>query len=280
LHIVDQAKQPNFEFVEYETRDRIAYVTLNRPRILNAFHLPMYEEILAAFATAERDDEVRVIVVRGNGRAFCAGRDFKYSADLQLEGGQTVWRRRYKLFGGATWFNNKITIAQVHGYALGGGGSLALLCDLTFAAAGTKFGYPETRHGIASKTMVWPWTLGLKAANEVIASGRLITAEECVHLRLVNDVVPLDALPDRVDEVAQQIARLPTGVPEIAKRLINWVLRDQGRVTQQNRIYDTDTAHWDAAGVVQSEWLTSALAARRAALSDVTNVRSPAQLPE
>jgi enoyl-CoA hydratase/carnithine racemase len=257
---------PAFEFVLYEVRDRVAYITLNRPAVLNAFHLPMYEEIRRAFDTAEADDDARVVVIRGAGRAFCAGRDFKYSADLQIEGGQTAWRRRYKLFGGSTWFHSKLTIAQVHGYALGGGGSLALLCDLTFAASGTKFGYPETRHGIASKTMVWPWTLGLKTANEVIASGRLVTADECMHLRLVNEVLPPDALEGHVNEIALAIAQSPPGVPELVKRMVNWVLRDQGRVTQQDRVYDVDTAHWDAAGVVQSEWLQSALVARRAAL--------------
>jgi enoyl-CoA hydratase/carnithine racemase len=259
---------PTFEFLLYEVRDRIAYITLNRPSVLNAFHLPMYHEIRRAFDHAEVDDDVRVIVIKGAGRAFCSGRDFKYSADLQTKGGKTAWRHEYKLFGGFTWFHPKLVIAQVHGYALGGGGSLALLCDLTFAATGTRFGYPETRHGIASKTMVWPWTLGQKVANEVVASGRLLPAEECLHLRLVNDVLPLEELERHVDTVARSIASSPPGVPELIKRMVNWVMRDQGRVTQQDRLYDTDTAHWDAAGVVPSEWVQSAISARRAALID------------
>ena len=259
---------PSFEFIRYAVEDRIGRITLDQPKKLNAFHLPMYHEIRRAFEAAAQDPQVRVIVVKGEGRAFCSGRDFKYSANLQEGGGADAWRREYKLFGGFTWFNPKLIIAQVHGYALGGGGSLALMCDLTFAATGTKFGYPETRHGIASKTMVWPWTLGLKVANEVVASGRLVPAEQCLHLRLVNDVLPPDKLEAHVEAVARRIADAPPGVPELVKRMVNWATRDQGRLTQQDRQFDIDTAHWDAAGGVPSEWLGSAFAARRAALMD------------
>jgi enoyl-CoA hydratase/methylglutaconyl-CoA hydratase len=154
----------------------------------------------------------------------------------------------------------------VHGYALGGGGTLALLCDLTFAAEGTRFGYPETRHGIASRTMMWPWTLGLKVANEVVASGRLVNVDECQHLRLVNDVLPADELEARVESIARAIAEAPVGVPELVKRTVNWVQRDQTRTTYQDRAFDTDTAHWDAAGVEPSDWILEAIATRRQAL--------------
>lgn len=261
--------QMNFDFILYNVHRGIAFLTLNRPDKLNAFHLPMYHEIRAAFEMAAQDDAVRVVVVRGAGRAFCSGRDFKYSADLQKTDGVSAWRREYKLFGGSTWFNPKMIIAQVQGYALGGGASLALMCDLTFAATGTKFGYPETRHGIASKTMVWPWTLGVKVANEVVASGRSISAEHCRHLRLVNEILSPERLGEHVEAVAAQIAAAPAGVPELVKRQVNWAFRDQGRVTQQNREFDIDTAHWDAAGVEPSDWLVNANRTRRAALAEM-----------
>jgi enoyl-CoA hydratase/carnithine racemase len=248
----------------YEVRDRVAFLTLNRPEKLNAFHLPMYHEIRAALGAAEADPEVRVIVIRGNGRAFCAGRDFKYSADLQETAGVSAWRREYKLFGGVTFFHPKMIIAQVQGYALGGGASLALLCDMTFATPDAKFGYPETRHGIASKTMVWSWTLGLKVAKEIVTSGRHVPAQECLHLRLVNDVIAADRIAAHVETIAREIAAAPPGIPELVKRQVNWALRDQGRVTQQDRQYDVDTAYWDAAGVEPSDWMISAIKTRRA----------------
>lgn len=257
---------PGYEFILYEVKDRICFIILNQPLKLNAFHLPMYREICDALQCADADDEVRVVVLKGAGRAFSAGRDFKYSADLQTEDGVSAWRRGYKGFARVTFSNTKLLISQVQGYALGGGGTLALLCDLTFAATGTKFGYPETRHGIASKTMMWAWTLGLKVANEVVASGRLVPAEECLHLRVVNEVLPPDQLEARVNQVARAIADAPAGVPELVKRMVNWATRDQARVTHQDRQYDVDTAHWDAAGVEPSDWMLSALRARRAAL--------------
>ena len=257
----------SFEFILYEVKDGIATITLNQPKKLNAFHLPMYREICNALDTAGQDDAVRVIVLKGSGRAFCVGRDFKYSSDLQTEKGVSAWRRGYKAFSRPIVGNTKIVISQIQGYALGGGGTLALLCDLTFAATGTKVGYPETRHGIASKTMMWPWTLGLKVANEVVASGRLVSVDDCLHLRVVNEVLPADQLEARVNEVARAIADAPVGVPELVKRMVNWAQREQIRITQQDRQYDTDTAHWDVAGVEPSDWMLEAIRTRRAALA-------------
>jgi enoyl-CoA hydratase/carnithine racemase len=260
-----------YQFILYEVKDGIARLTLNQPNKLNAFHLPMYGEICDALDAASLDYAVRVIIIKGAGRAFSAGRDFKFSADLQTERGISAWRRGYKGFSRSTSSNLKLIIAQVHGYALGGAGTLALLSDLTFAAAGTKFGYPETRHGIASKTMMWSWTLGLKVANEVVASGRLVTADECKHLRLVNEVLPADLLEPHVEAVARRIADAPEGVPELIKRTVNWAIRDQIRVTQQDRAFDVDTAHWDAAGVEPSDWMLNAYKARRAALMSLVH---------
>jgi enoyl-CoA hydratase/carnithine racemase len=170
-----------YEFILYNVEDGIAELVLNRPEKLNAFHLPMYEEICSALASAEQDDAVRVILLRGNGRAFSAGRDFSYSSEIQQEE-RDAWRRRYRLFTRWTLLNNKMIVALVQGYALGGGGSLAVGSDITLAAAGTKFGYPETRHGPAGKTMIWSWAYGPKVAKETVASGRMITVEEVAHL--------------------------------------------------------------------------------------------------
>ena len=114
--------------------------------------------------------------------------------------------------------------------------------------------------------MVWPWTLGVKVANEIVASGRMIAVEEARHMRLVNEILPPEALEPRVEAVARAIADAPSGVPELVKRMVNWSTRDQGRLVQQDREFDVDTAHWDAAGVVPSDWMRSAVAARRAAL--------------
>jgi enoyl-CoA hydratase len=242
--------------------DGVAVIVLNRPEKLNAFDLPMYEEICRAFQRAEDDPVVRVIVIRGEGRAFCSGRDFTYSAELQEGEDASAWRRRYKLFSRWTIANSKPTIALVQGYALGGGGSLAVGCDITVAAEGTKFGYPETRHGIASKTMLWAWALGPKRAKEIVTTGRTLGAREGLSAGLVNHVVPGDELIEFGMALAGDIAALPFGVPEIMKRHCNYAYRDMLRVTFQDRIFDVDTAAWDAAGVEPSPWRLSADAAR------------------
>jgi enoyl-CoA hydratase len=248
-----------YQYIKYEDEGGgVASVTLNRPDKLNAFNLPMYEEICNALAAAEEDESVRVVVLKGEGRAFCAGRDFTYSAELQDEEAPDAWRRRYKLFARWTLANNKMVICLVQGYALGGGGTLALGCDITIAAESAKFGYPETRHGIASKTMLWAWFLGPKVAMEIVATGRHITAERGQKYGLVNRVVPADQLVTEGLRIAREIAAMPYGVPELIKRQVNASRSDFIRMSVHDRMFDLETAHWDAAGVEPSPWMLSA----------------------
>jgi enoyl-CoA hydratase len=250
----------DYKFILYNVADGIAELVLNRPEKLNAFHLPMYEEICSAFESAEQDEDVRVILLRGNGRAFSSGRDFSYSSEIQQEE-RDAWRRRYHLFTRWTLLNNKMIIALVQGYALGGGGSLAVGSDITIAAAGTKFGYPETRHGPAGKTMIWSWAYGPKVAKETVVSGRMIAVEEAVHLGIVNRVVPPDKLLEEGWSLARDIAAMPSGLPQIVKRTVNYATRDMIRTIYDDRKFDVDSAHWDAAGVVPSPWMMSTYAA-------------------
>jgi enoyl-CoA hydratase len=244
-----------YDYVLYRIEDGIAEIVLHRPDKLNAFHLPMYEEMCAAFEQAEADESVRVILLRGEGRAFCVGRDFTFSAELQEQQDQDAWRRKYKMFTRWTLLNEKMVIALVHGYALGGGGSLAAAADITIAAHGTKFGYPETRNGTASKSMIWSWLLGPKAAKEIVASGRTVDVDNLLHLGLVNRIVAGERLLDEGWKLAREIACMPVGVPEIVKRHVNFVYRSMVRGAYDDRKYDVDTASWDAAGVVPSPWM-------------------------
>jgi enoyl-CoA hydratase/carnithine racemase len=258
----------DYQWVRYQVSDGIAEVVMNRPDKLNAFHLPMYEEICAALAAAEEDDGVRVILLRGEGRAFSAGRDFRYSADLQAEDGRDGWRRRYRMFTRWTLLNRKLIVALVHGYALGGGGSLAQGSDITLAATGTKFGYPETRHGPASKTMIWSYAFGPKVAKEIVASGRTLTVDEAAHLGLVNRVVPADDLLREGWALAREIAAQPAGSAQIIKRQVNWATRDMLRTIFYDRDFDVDTAPFDAAGIVPSPWMQNLEDVLAATLAD------------
>jgi enoyl-CoA hydratase/methylglutaconyl-CoA hydratase len=259
----------SYSHILYTVQAGVAELTLNRPQRLNAFHLPMYREICDALARAASDDHVRVVLLRGAGRAFCTGRDLTYSADLQVEEDPSVWRREYKLFTAWTLLNHKMIVSLVQGYALGGGASLALGADVTLAATGAQVGYPETRHGIASKTMVWAWVLGAKVAKEVVATGRFIKVEDAMHLGLVNRVVSEDQLLETGRAVAKDIAEAPVGVPELVKRMVNYARRDQIQVMYDDRKFDVDTAFWDAAGVEPSPWLLRARATREAFLDRI-----------
>ncbi len=244
-----------YQYVLYEVDDGIAAITMNRPEKLNAHNLQMYNEVISAFQRAGEDDKVRVITVAGNGRAFCVGRDFTYSAELQEKDSVSAWRRAFKGFTRYTLLNEKVVIALVQGYALGGGGSMALGADITLAAPDAKFGYPETRHGIASKTMLWAWTLGVKRAKEIVATGRHISVAEAASLRLVNRMVPAEDLRREGRLLAEQIAAMPFGLPETVKKQVNYSIRDMIRVSYDNRKLEADTAAWDIAGVEPSEWL-------------------------
>lgn len=199
-----------YKYVIYEPRveDGIARITLNRPEVMNAFHLPMVDEINAALHAAEEDPQVATVIIRGAGRAFCAGRDFKYSGELQKNdpSGWHAWRRRFHSPGRTLWRLKKVTIAQVHGYALGGGNGLAVEADITIAAEGTKFGYPDVRFGMAQMAPhIFNFTMGPKKTKEAFFTGRFIDAQEAYYFHLINRVVPLDGLEEEVLGIARDV---------------------------------------------------------------------------
>jgi enoyl-CoA hydratase/carnithine racemase len=202
----------DYENLVYDKpEDGIARITLNRPDALNALNVPLVQDIYAAAAEAAADDEVAVLIYRGNGRAFCAGRDFKYSGQLQTEDpeGWFAWRNFYRDFGPQTWMHPKATIAQVHGYALGGGHNIAVSCDITIASEDARFGYPEARYGIlAGGIHVWNWMMGPKKTKEYMFTGRNFDASEAMMFGLINQVVPTEELEEAVLSMARDIVAI------------------------------------------------------------------------
>ena len=194
-----------YEYVIYEkVEDGIARITLNRPEVLNAFHMDMAHEIWAAADEALKDDEVAVLIYRGAGRAFSVGRDFKYSAELQKKQDPQGWRRAFTGFGEQTWFYPKITIAQVQGYAFGGGQQLAVFSDITIAAEGSQFGSPEDRYGdVRGGSHYLNFLCGPKIAKEWVLTGRTIDAADALRIGLINRVVP----PEKLEEETMSYAR-------------------------------------------------------------------------
>jgi enoyl-CoA hydratase len=196
--------------VLYQRDGHVAFITLNRPKVLNAINDAWIHDLVAAARQAHEDDEARVVVVRGEGRAFCAGADLKETPrrqelmsyrDHHTDPMQEIARRFRSL--------RKPVIGQVHGYAVGGGCELAMLADMRIAAAGTKFGFTEVRVG-ATVTMGGLYNLarivGLGRAFELLYTTEMIDAEEAYRIGLVNRVVTAEQLAETVRALAEKMS--------------------------------------------------------------------------
>ena len=199
----------DFQFIRYEKAGRIAYLTLNRPEVMNALHPPAHQECAQALADFEDDPEAWVLVITGAGeRAFCAGMDLHYRA---AESGEPA----PALPGGFAGLTNprgstltKPLIAAVNGYALGGGLEIAMACDIVVAAETATFGLPEVKRGIvagAGGMHRLPRQIPLKVAMGYLLTGKHMTAEEAYQWGLVNEVVPASALMAAANRWATEI---------------------------------------------------------------------------
>ncbi len=199
----------DLETIIYEKRGNIAYITLNRPKFLNAYNIRMRDELFQILSAIKDDPEVRVVVLKGAGKkAFCAGADLTefLTAPTPIIARKVRWERD---IWGLFLALPQPVIAALHGYVLGSGIEIALCCDLRIASEDAQFGLPEIRLGIipaAGATQTLPRTIGCAKALEMLLSGRWISAEEAHEAKLVNRVVPRDKLSLVVEGVAQQIA--------------------------------------------------------------------------
>jgi len=210
------ATTPTFTSVLYEKKDAIAYVTLNRPKMLNALNKTIVAELKAAFEDARDDSTVRGIVLTGAGeKAFAAGADIsEVLNDSPLEAEEKT------RFGQAltSLIENlgKPVIAAVNGYAVGGGCELAMACTIRLASETAKFGQPEVKLGIMpgyGGTQRLPRLVGKGRALQLILSGDTVSAQEAYRIGLVNEIVPNADLIPRAEAILQQMAsNAPVGV--------------------------------------------------------------------
>jgi enoyl-CoA hydratase/carnithine racemase len=193
------------EFVRYEKRDRVAWVTINRPEVMNALHPPANEELSRVWDDVAADPDVWVAVLTGAGdRAFSAGNDLKWTAE------HGVPRMPKGGFGGITTRDDlwKPLIAAVNGVALGGGLEIALACDIVVAADGARLGLPEPRVGLmaaAGGVHRLPRHVPVKVAMGMILTGRHVAAAEAFRIGLVNEVVPAAELRAAVERWVKDI---------------------------------------------------------------------------
>lgn len=214
--------EPTYETIRVEVADGVATITLNRPDSLNALNGAMRRELLAALKAAGREEAVRAVVLTGEGRGFCSG------ADLRGGAGERVFRRvlidEYNPLMRAIRELPKPVIAAVNGVAAGAGVSLALACDLVFAAEEARFIQAFVRIGLvpdSGSTRTLVRTLGRHRAAELIFGGEPLSAAEAQAAGLVARVVPGDQLAEAVQAEARRLATAPTRAIGYAKRLIN-----------------------------------------------------------
>jgi len=216
-----------FETIQYQTEGPLAWISLDRPEKLNAINQQMVREILLATDKAQCDDEVRVIILKGEGRAFSAGFDLEDETKTELDEDEALQELKAELHHDFDlimrfWDSPKPTIAAVHTYCLGGAMELAVACDLTIAAKGCRFGEPEVKFGSGIVAMILPFVCGPKRAKEILLTGNdRITSEQAEAWGLINRVVKPENLLTRAREVALEIARNDQLSVRITKQAIN-----------------------------------------------------------
>jgi len=239
-----------YETIQVETDGHVAILTFDRPKVLNAFDPTLVAETRAAMAALGEDDAVLAIVVRGAGRAFSAGFDMKASAAAGPRG-PDEWRRILEAdfdFIMGFWDCPKPTIACVHGHCIGGAFELSLACDITVAAAATKFGAPEVRFGSGAVALLLPWIAGPKAAKELLLTGEdKLTAARAQALGIVNHVVPDGEEFERAMAVARDIAAAAPAAVRLTKRAINRTYEAMGLRAALASALETDI-HIESAG--------------------------------
>jgi enoyl-CoA hydratase len=238
---------PEFETVLYSVADAVATVTLNRPEALNTIVPPLPEEVEAAVELAVADPAVKVIVVRGAGRAFCAGYDFG--------GGFHHWDEQFGVDGAwdpgkdfvfatapalaptqklmSIWRSPKPVIAQVHGWCLGGGSDFALCADLVIASEDARIGTPYSRMWGAYLSGMWLYRLGLTKAKEYALTGKPLSGVEAAEVELINRAVPFERLEQEVAAAAAELASIPASQLAAMKLVVNHAYENMGLASTQ-----------------------------------------------
>jgi enoyl-CoA hydratase len=241
-----------YKYIIYETEGNIAKITLNKPEKLNAFQwLGRGEdaaEVWAAFDQAADDDDVKVIILKGAGRAFTVGHDlskvgFRYGMGTGKRGERRPSQRirlKYDKMGMDdnmmhVFLNPKITISQLHGYCIGGGIYFPLLTDLAVAAEDAQLGLTEQRLGFAGSGVLGITHLilhvGMKRALELLLTGKTITGKEAAEMGLVNKAVPADKLEEETMKLAKAMTLLPRDGIAIGKATRHFIYDRLGLIS-------------------------------------------------
>jgi enoyl-CoA hydratase len=258
---------PDEQVVLYEERDSLAIITLNRPEKMNTLNDAVIQGIADAVDAATASPDVSAIVLRGAGRTFTAGYDLnpgegrrfttpKYGAkEIPHRAGAWDPVRDYAMMGNnmkrfmKLWECPKPVIAQLHGYALGGGTDLILCADLIFMAEDAIIGYPPSRVYGTPTTMMWVYRIGLEHAKEFLLSGDQVDAATALRIGLVSKVFPAATIAEETEKYAKRFQHIPSNQLALNKMLINQAYENMGlRTTQMlGTFFDGVTRHTEEA---------------------------------
>jgi len=222
-----------------ETREGVGHIVLCRPDEYNTITPELRDELAAAIDAADADHEVRVILLRAEGRAFCAGYGLDWATAAQADEG----RRRERVWDSVAdlrmmsrfvdvymklWYAKKPALAAVQGWCIGGGTDLVLCADLIVAGESAVFGYPPSRVWGTPTTAMWVYRMGLEKAKRYLLTGDEIPAAEAARIGLVLETVPDAELLERAVELAGRMARVPVNQLVMLKLLCNQTVENMG----------------------------------------------------
>lgn len=216
-----------------DPRPHVRRLTLNRPDKRNALSNELRTALFAALEAADRDAEVRAVVIRGAGLCFSSGYDLSPEAGRQptpfhTAGGVGHWARHVSEGVFRVWDLATPVIAQVHGWCLAGASELATACDLVYLSDDARIGYPPVRGMSPPDTQFHPWLMGMRAAMEQMLTGDALDAAEAVRLGFANRAYPADRLEDEVLAIAERIAKVAPEVQQINKRSVHRAMEVMG----------------------------------------------------
>lgn len=203
----------------------VSRITLNRPESRNALNNTLRGEIYSTLEANDNDESIRVTIIRGAGKAFCAGYDLKSNTNAErpfhTAGGDGSWARHVVEGAFRVWDLAKPVIAQVHGYCLAGGTELATSCDLVYVAEDAQIGYPVVRSMSPPDNQFFPWIVGMRKAMEMMLTGDAISGSEAVQYGFANRAFPIEDLETEVLKVAEKVAKIPTDLEQMNKRAVH-----------------------------------------------------------
>ena len=261
-----------YETVLYDSHDNIAWITLNRPEKLNALSAALNRDVTAALAEADADWEVRCIVIKGAGRAFCAGADLTPSPERRDQVGlrdnirwdiETAKRRRKQW--NDVWNTSKPVLCQLHGYCLAAGTSLATHCDIIIAAENAVIGFPPVRNLGTPGVFMWPYLMPIQWVKWAMFTGDNFSGKQAAEMGFALKAVPADQLEETINELASRIARVSYEMLAASKSICNKAIELMGRDTLQMLAGEVDavshqsTAVKEFQRISQEEGLRAAL---------------------